>query len=285
MRCGFIEAHRGRWPVRLQCETLDVSPAAYYAWRRRGRGGGRPQRAEPLLAEVQKIHREKKETYGSPRMHAELVSRGHRCCENTVAKLMKKQGIHAKTRRKFRVTTDSKHGLPVAPNRLEQWFETKRANQVWLGDITYVWTDEGWLYLSAVEDLHTRKIVGWSMAERLTSRLTVDALTMAIERQLPATGLLTHTDRGSQYASDHYQRLLAEHGMECSMSRRGNCYDNAPMESFFATLKKELVYHERYATREAARQSLFEYIEVFYNRERRHSALGYRTPTEFEQAA
>jgi transposase InsO family protein len=156
---------------------------------------------------------------------------------------------------------------------------------VWLGDITYVWTDEGWLYLSAVEDLHTRKIVGWSMAERLTSRLTVDALTMAVERQLPAAGLLTHTDRGSQYASEHYQRLLAEHGLVCSMSRRGNCYDNAPMESFFATLKKELVHHARYATREAARQSLFEYIEVFYNRERRHSALGYRTPTEFEQAA
>jgi putative transposase len=198
---------------------------------------------------------------------------------------MRRQGIAAKTKRKFRCTTDSNHDRPVADNLLDRQFEPTAVNQVWVADITYVPTREGWLYLAAVEDLYSRQIVGWSMSERITSRLVVDALEMAITRRLPGEGLLTHSDRGSQYASDHYQRLLERHAITCSMSRRGNCWDNAPMESFFATLKKELIHHEDYQARAEARASIFEYIEVFYNRVRRHSALGYVSPVEYEQAA
>jgi putative transposase len=203
----------------------------------------------------------------------------------TVARIMKERGIRARTAKRFKVTTDSKHDRPVAPNVLDRAFEQTAPNQAWVSDITYVPTREGWLYLAAVEDLCTRKIVGWSMSERLTSRLVVDALEMAIQRQLPGEGLLSHSDRGSQYASEHYQELLKRSGIKCSMSRRGDCWDNAPMESLFATLKKELVHFEDYATRDAARESLFESIELFYNRVRRHSALGYKSPAEFEQVA
>jgi transposase InsO family protein len=235
--------------------------------------------------EIEAIHQEFKQRYGSPRIHEELQARGQRCCVNTVAKLMRQQGIAAKTKRKFRCTTDSNHDLPVADNILDRQFEPVAVNQVWVADITYIPTWEGWLYLAAVEDLYSRQIVGWSMSARITSRLVVDALEMAVSRRLPGEGLVAHSDRGSQYASDHYQRLLEQHGITCSMSRRGDCWDNAPMESFFATLKKELVHQENYQTRVAARVSVFEYIEVFYNRVRRHSALGYLSPVEYEQAA
>jgi len=216
-------------------------------------------------------------------MHQELLARGRAVCENTVAKLMTENGLRAATQRKFRHTTDSNHSHPVAKNILNQEFDQSRPNTAWVSDITYVPTREGWLYLVCVLDLYSRKVVGWAMSERMTSGLVISALEMALQQRCPEAGeLLHHSDRGSQYASGAFQRLLAEQGITCSMSGTGNCYDNAAMESFFATLKKELVHQADYVTREAARRSLFEYIEVFYNRERRHSALGYQSPSEFE---
>jgi putative transposase len=280
----FIDEHRSQWPVRLMCQVLQVSTGGYYTWRDRP-ASAQQQRREVLKTEIEAIHQQFKQRYGSPRMHAELLARGQNCCVNTVAKLMRQHGIAAKTKRKFRCTTDSNHDLPVADNVLDRQFEPAAVNQIWVADITYIPTREGWLYLAAVEDLYSRQIVGWAMSERLTSRLVVDALEMAVSRRLPGEGLLAHSDRGSQYASDHYQRLLERHGITCSMSRRGDCWDNAPMESFFASLKKELIHHEDYQTRAEARASVFEYIEVFYNRVRRHSALGYVSPVDYEQAA
>ena len=285
MRYGFIREHRRVWPLSVLCSVLGVARSGFYAWRKRS-VSRRRQRQEQLVEAMREIHGQRhKRSYGSPRMQRELVAQGHRVSENTVARLMRQSGLRATTARKFRHTTDSNHRLPVAPNVLDRQFEARGPNEKWVSDITYVWTDEGWLYLAAVEDLYSRKVVGWSLGERLTSELVNEALRMAIGRQLPMVDLLAHSDRGSQYASGSYQRLLASRGITCSMSRKGNCWDNAPMESFFATLKKELVHQERYATREEARQSLFEYIEVFYNRVRRHSAIGYQSPTRFEEAA
>jgi putative transposase len=284
MTFRFIDEHQGRWPVRLLCATLEVSPAGYYAWRRRPLSA-QQQRRDTLRVEVRAIHAEVKARYGSPRIHAELAARGHGCCVNTVAKLMRDNSIAAKTARKFRcTTTDSDHDLPVADNLLNRQFNPSEANEVWLGDITYIPTREGWLYLAAVEDLFSRRVVGWSMADHMESRLVVDALEMAVQRRLPDEGLLAHSDRGSQYASEHYRLLLAKHGIACSMSRRADCWDNAPMESFFASLKKELVHGANFATRTEARAALFEYIEVFYNGQRRHSSLGYVSPAEYEQS-
>ncbi len=283
MRYDFVERHRDRWPVRTVCRVLRVSPAGYYDWRGRPRSP-RAERREALVVAIKAVHAEVKARYGSPRIHAELVARGNACCVNTVARLMRREGVAAKTKRKFRCTTDSDHGRPVAENLVDRQFAPEAANQVWTADITYIPTREGWLYLAAVEDLHSRRIVGWSMSERIDSRLVVDALEMAVARRVPGEGLVAHSDRGSQYASEHYQRLLARHGITCSMSRRGDCWDNAPMESFFASLKKELVHGVEFATRAEARAELFEYIEVFYNRVRRHSTLGYRSPIEYERA-
>jgi putative transposase len=221
--------------------------------------------------------------YGSPRMTAELNARGYDCSENTVAHLMKAHGIRAKMPRRFVRTTDSRHGLPVADNVLGRDFDQPGPNVAWSADITYIPTADGWLYLAVVEDLFSRMIVGWSMDQTMTSRLAVDALDMALRRRLPGGGLLAHSDRGSQYASDHYQRLLGKHGITCSMSRRADCWDNAPVESFFASLKRELVHDERYTTREQAKASIFEYVEAFYNRVRLHSSLGYVSPEAFER--
>jgi putative transposase len=283
MRYDFVERHRGRWPVRLMCRVLHVSAGGYYDWR------GRPKsdtaaRRDVLVIAIKAIHGEVKARYGSPRMHAELVARIGPCCVNTVARLMRQEGITAKTKRKFRVTTDSNHNRPVAENVLNRRFEPEAPNQAWTADITYLATGEGWLYLAAVEDLYSRRIVGWSMSSRIDSRLVVDALAMAISRRRPGAGLVAHSDRGSQYASEHYQRLLADHAIIGSMSRRANCWDNAPMESFFASLKKELTRGEIFATREEAKATVFEYIEVFFNRIRRHSSLGYKSPIEYERA-
>jgi putative transposase len=284
MTYRFIEEHRNQWPVRLMCDILEVCPAGYYAWR------GQPvsvqqQRRDALMVNIQAIHQEFKARYGSPRIQKELVARQQRCSVNLVAKLMRENGIVAKTARKFRVTTNSNHGLPVAENVLDRQFNPSAANAVWLADFTYIWTREGWLYLAVVEDLYSRMAVGWSMAKDMTSRLVVDALEMAVQQRLPGANLLAHSDRGSQYASEHYQGLLAQHGITCSMSGKGDCWDNAPMESFFATLKKELIHGVDFATRAEARAAVFEYIEVFYNRQRRHSTLGYQSPVEFEQRA
>jgi putative transposase len=281
---SFIEQHKEVWPVTVMCQALGVSTQGYYAWRGRP-ASAQQQRRDGLLGEIADIHEQVKGRYGSPRVHAELQARGHGCCVNTVARLMHQAGIRAKTARKFRHTTDSNHSRPVADNVLDRQFDPSAPNEAWVADITYVPTREGWLYLAVVEDLFSRRVVGWSMDSTMTSRLVVDALEMAVQRRLPGAELVAHSDRGSQYASEHYQRLLAQHGITCSMSDVGQCWDNAPMESFFASLKKELCHHEDYATREQARASIFEYIEVFYNRQRRHSTLGYVSPAEYEQAA
>jgi transposase InsO family protein len=241
-------------------------------------------RRDALIVAIRAVHREVKARYGSPRIHAELMARGSPCCANTVARLMRRERIAARTKRKFRVTTDSNHDRPVAENVLDRQFEPGAPNRAWTADITYVATAEGWLYLAAVEDLYSRRIVGWSMGSRIDSRLVVDALEMALARRRPGEGLVAHSDRGSQYASEHYQRALAGHGITCSMSRRANCWDNSPMESFFASLKKELVHDAVFATRADASAELFEYVEIFYNRLRRHSSLGYLSPAEYERA-
>jgi transposase InsO family protein len=265
------------------CRVLRVSAGGSYDWRGRP-ASARTGRREALAASIKAIHGEVKARYGRPRMHAELVARGEPGCVNTVARLMRTHGIAARARRKFRVTTDSNHDRPVAENVVDRQFQPQKPDRTWTADITYIATGEGWLYLAAVEDLDSKRIVGWSMSERIDSRLVVDALEMALSRRRPGAGLVAHSDRGSQYASEHYRRLLAGRGITCSMSRRGNCWDNAPMESFFASLKKELTRGESFATRAEARAEVFEYIEVFYNRLRRHSSLGYLSPAEYERA-
>lgn len=284
MRFAFIEKHHEVWPISVQCRVLEVSRSGFYAWQGR-EPSATDRRREALTEMIHEVHQASRQTYGSPRVHAELLARGHRCNRKTVEKCMRNAGVQAKSHRKFRVsTTNSNHPHPIAPNIVDRDFEPSQRNETWTADITYIPTAEGWLYLAVVEDLFTRKIVGWSMSPSMESRLVVDALEMAVQRELPGQGLVAHSDRGVQYASEHYQQLLTKHGITCSMSRKGNCWDNAPMESFFATLKKELVHHECYATRAQARQSLFEYIEVFYNRVRRHSALGYKSPSQFIEA-
>ena len=268
------------------CAALEVSASGYYAWAARP-DSPTGQRRQELVAAIEGVHAEVKGRYGSPRMTAELNARGHDCSENTVAKLMRTSGIRARTPRRFARTTDSDHRLPVAENVLDRDFDPDEPNTSWVADVTYIPTREGWLYLAVVEDLFSRRVVGWSMDATMTSRLVVDALEMALASRLKGSscsGLLAHSDRGSQYASEHYQRRLSEERITCSMSRRGNCWDNAAMESFFASLKKELVHDEDYATRDEAKASIFEYIEAFYNRVRRHSALGYVAPDEYERA-
>jgi transposase InsO family protein len=277
----FIADHASEWPVTWLCEALDVSASGYHAWAARADSPTELWRQE-LVAAMHEIHAEMKERYGSPRMTAELKARGHECSENTVAKLMSAHGIQARSRRRFTRTTDSKHGLPVAPNLLARCFEPSGPNESWGADITYLPTADGWLYLAVVEDLFSRMIVGWSMAATMESRLVVDALEMALSRRRPDAGLLAHSDRGSQYASDHYQRVLAAEGIVCSMSEVGQCWDNAPVESFFGRLKVELGV-QLFDSRDQARTLVFEYLEVFYNRVRRHSALGYVSPAEFER--
>jgi len=280
----FIWGHQETWPIRVMYATLEVSPAGYYAWLRRP-PSFQEQRREALLVLIQGIHAEVKQRYGSPRIHATLTARGEACSVNTVAKLMRQNDIRAKSARKFRCrTTDSNHTLPVAENLLDRQFDLGAPNEAWVADITYIPTREGWLYLAVVEDLYSRKVVGWSMAATMESRLVVDALEMAVKRRLPDEGLVAHSDRGSQYASEHYQLLLGKHGITCSMSEVAQCWDNAPAGSFFASLKKELTHHEDYQTREEARASIFEYIEVFYNNQRLHYSLGYVTPAAYEQS-
>jgi transposase InsO family protein len=264
------------------CEALEVSASGYYAWAARPDSPTQQWRQE-LVGAIEEVHAEVKQRYGSPRMTAELKARGHECSENTVAELMREHGIRAKAPKRLVRTTDSNHRLPVAANILDRNFEPEGPNQSWCADITYIPTCEGWLYLAVVEDLFSRMIVGWSMDQTMESRLVVDALGMALARRCPGVGLLTHSDRGSQYASEHYQRLLTEEGITCSMSEVGQCWDNAPMESFFGRLKCEVAPGQMFATRDQARAELFEYLEVFYNRVRRHSSLGFLSPVEFER--
>ena len=237
-----------------------------------------------MLREIKKIFQESRGTYGSPRITRELRDSGVVVNKKTVAEIMKENGIRAKQKRKFKATTDSNHNLPVSKNRLKRNFKTKKPNQVWVSDITYVRTGEGWLYLSAFIDLFSRKVVGWSMSERMTANLAVDAFRMALFRQKRQAPKIVHSDQGSQYASEAFRKELKAHGTKQSMSRKGDCFDNAVAESFFGTLKSELVYHERFRTREEARTSIFDYIETFYNRRRLHSYLNYLSPEEFEKS-
>lgn len=265
------------------CKLLEVSRSGYYAWlKREERPRARQNRR--LLEEIRAIHKGSRRTYGAPRVHAELVTLGRRVGKNRVARLMAEHGIRARRRRRFKPkTTDSAHSLPVAKNLLLDYEGTTGLDQVWVADITYIPTDEGWLYLASILDLHSRRVVGWSMQDNMRAGLPLAALDMAFQGRDPAKGLIHHSDRGSQYASKAYSRALSARGAVASMSRKGNCYDNAVKESFFHTLKTELVHLTRYRTREEARASVFEWIEVFYNRKRLHSALGYRSPLAFEE--
>ncbi len=281
MRYCAIQEHDRRYPIRLMCRVLAVSAAGYYAWRSRPESA-RSVSARTALSAIRVIHRASRETYGSPSIWKALVKQGLRIGEHRVARLMRQDGIWAKTVKKWRATTQSQHRFPVAANTLNRQFTVEAPNRVWAGDLTYVWTTEGWLYLAVILDLYSRRVVGWAMGHRLTVDLAERALTMALVNRSPRAGLLHHSDRGSQYAATSYQHVLAAHGVTASMSRKGNCWDNACIESFFGTLKRELVYHRHYATRDDATRDIFEYIEVFYNRQRRHSTLGYHSPAEFE---
>ena len=282
MKFSFIEEHLSLFPVEAACEALAISRSGYYAWLDRPESSRSKRRVE-LAAKIKAVHEQNRRVYGSPRIFQVLKSRGEEVCENTVAAVMREHEIRAKTRRKFVPrTTDSNHTSPVAQNVLGRRFGADRPDRRWVVDITYIPTGEGWLYLAGVLDLCSRRIVGWSMAGHLRAELAADALSMAVARRRPGAGLLHHSDRGVQYACEDYRHLLKSYGMEVSMSGKGDCWDNAAMESFWSTLKNELVHHERYETREQARASIFEYIEVFYNRQRLHSSIGYQSPEAFE---
>ena len=285
MRYTFIEAYRVEFAVVTMCRVLMVSKAGYYAWRKRP-PSGRAIENQQLVHAIRVVHAESGRTYGSPRMQYELAEQGHPCSENRVARLMRADGLRVKTKRRFRVTTQSGHQAPIAPNTLDRQFgvgQIAGVNQAWVSDITYLDTREGWLYLAVVLDLRSRRVVGWAMRHTLERQLALDALTMALAHRQPGAGLLHHSDRGVQYACDDYQALLEAHAITGSMSRKGDCWDNAVAESFFATLKTELLADVDWKTREEARSAVFRYIEMWYNRRRRHSSLGYLSPMEFEQ--
>ena len=279
---AFVAAERANHAVVTLCRIAGASVSGFYAWLRAIPAVQNRVEAEAALrGHIGRIFAARRRVYGSPRVHAELRREGWRHSRRRVARLMREMGLAARRGRRPRPrTTDSRHDLPVAPNLLEQRFAAEWPDTVWLADLSYLPTDEGWLYLAAIKDLATRQIVGWSMADHLRAGLCVDALVMALQRYRPPEGLIHHSDRGVQYAAEPYRQVLERHGITQSMSRRGNCLDNAPMESFFASLKKEHVHHARFRTREEARAAVFDYIEVFYNRQRLHSALGYRTPFE-----
>lgn len=281
MKFACIEAEKASFDITMMCRLLHVSRSGFYAWRCR-QESARTRSNRELTVQIGAIHEESRRTYGSPRVHAELRFRGRRVSVNRVARLMRAAGIRARRRRRFVVTTTSRHNLPIAPNLLERNFRPHLPNRVWSTDITYIATREGWLYLAVVEDLFSRRIVGWAMGTSLERELPLRALAMAIALRVPETGLVHHSDRGSQYASFDYQKVLEVHGIRCSMSRRGNCLDNAPVESFFGTLKNEHVHHRDFESVAQARAEVIDYIEDFYNSRRRHSALGYRSPVQYE---
>lgn len=285
MRYACIRRHEvGVYAVALMCRVLKVSRSGYYAWRNRDESA-RVVKDHEIAIDILAAYEKSRGSYGSPRVHEELKANGVRCGRKRVARIMRKNGIRARTKRSFRVTTNSNHAYPIAPNILNREFSPSaigRPNRVWVGDITYIPTREGWLFLAVLLDLFSRRVVGWSMSYRMERRLTLDALSAALGNRSPRRGIVGHTDRGSQYASGDYQERLKECGMICSMSRKGDCWDNAVAESFFATLKRELVDLCDWKTRDEARAAIFEYIEVWYNRERRHSSIGYMSPVNYE---
>ena len=265
------------YPAKLLCRALGVSRSGFYDWLH-SRPSARMQEDARLKVLITAVHRQTRETYGVPRIKRELAAQGHEVGRDRVRRLRLELNLRCKQRRKFIATTNSRHDLPVAENLLEQRFEPTRPNEAWVTDITYIPTAEGWLYLAGVKDVFTCEIVGYAMDARMTQELTTQALWRAVSHKRPAPGLIHHSDRGSQYCAHSYQALVAQFGMRASMSRRGNCYDNAPMESFWGTLKNELVHHRRYTTRAEAKASIQEYIEIFYNRQRRHSRIGFVPP-------
>jgi putative transposase len=279
---AFVSAERGNHGVTMLCRVVGVSVSGFYAWLRAiPTIQHRAEADAELRAHIGRIFVTKRRVYGSPRIHAELRREGRRHSRRRIERLMREMGLSARQgRRPVPHTTNSCHNHPIAPNRLARNFTADRPDEVWLADISYIATDEGWLYLAAIKDMATREIVGWSMADHLRTELCIDALVMALQRHSPSAGLIHHSDRGGQYAAEPYQAVLQRHGITQSMSRRGNCLDNAPMESVFAALTVEHVHHCRFRTREAAKAAVFDYVEVFYNGQRLHSALGYRSPTE-----
>ncbi len=284
MRYRFIRDHREAFPVGLMCRVLEVGRSGFYTWLNRPESP-RSRENRRLIVEIKAIHQESRQTYGSPRVHADLKDKGYTIGKHRVARLMRLNGIVSKHRRKFRATTDSRHNYPVAENKLQRRFDASEPGQCWVSDITYIPTQEGWLYLAVILDLFHRRVVGWSMGRWITRQLVIDALTMAINNGNLKPGLIHHSDRGVQFACNDFQSLLKARGIECSMSRKGDCWDNAVAESFFHTLKVEQTHDRNYRTRQEAQADIFEYIEVFYNRQRRHSYLGYLSPVEFEKMA
>lgn len=281
----MIAAEQHNYPIALMCRVLGVSRSGFYASQARSRPTQRELRDATLLSAIRTIHAASRRSYGSPRVHAQLVRDAVPVGKHRVARLMRAAQLAGRVRRRFVVTTDSRHSLPVAPNTLNRQFAVQTSDAVWCADITYIPTAAGWVYLAAVLDLASRMIVGWSIADHMRTELVESALSNALAWRAPAAALLHHSDRGAQYASESYQALLARHGIECSMSRAGDCYDNAVMESFFGSFKQECVHHQRWAGLDEARAATHDYIEVFYNRQRLHSSLGYRTPAEADAEA
>jgi len=281
VRYAWIDLERRYYALPELCTVLNVSVSGYRAWKRGGAPGRKRLSDAQLLALIRAIAAELRDAYGSPRMVLELRARGFPAGKERVERLMRENGIHARHKRRYKATTDSGHSLPVAKNLLDRCFTPTAPNQVWTSDITYLWTDEGWLYLAIVLDLFNREVIGWSIKARMTADIVMDALTMAWFRRKPAPGVLHHSDRGSQYASGVFQDKLIDYGMTCSMSRKGNCWDNAPTESWFNSFKNERAHGTHYATRAEATADAFDYIEVFYNRKRRHSTLGYKAPIQY----
>ena len=282
MKYACIDRRRDRYPIRMMCRLLNVSASGFYAWRTRPESP-RAQQNRELMPKIRQVFKESKGVYGSPRIHAELAAEGVQVGRNRIARLMRLERLRGCPKRRFRVTTQRDPAHPVAKNLLKQDFKTNAPNQLWASDITYISTKQGWLHLAVVMDLYSRRIVGWSMGRRMGRHLVLDALRMAIEARQPEAPLIHHSDRGAQYTSEDFRAELAKHGIECSMSRSANCYDNAVVESFFGVLKRERVNRVRYRTRDEARADLFEYIEVFYNRKRRHGYLGNISPADFEE--
>ena len=281
MKYRFIETYLTKYSVGRLCILLGISRSGYYAWRKR-KPSQRAQNNQALIDHIRRIHKQSRKAYGSPRVYAQLKKQGYSCTKKRVARLMRQDGL--KGQRKYRkvITTNSKHNYPVAANVLNREFQAEKPNQKWVADITYIPTDEGWLYVAGVLDLFSRKIVGWDMSSQIDATLVENALRMALYQRQPGKGLLHHSDRGSQYASYQIRNILAANQVQVSMSGRGNCYDNAVMESFWGTLKNEWVHHQKYRTRSEARTDIFSYIEGFYNTVRLHSTLGYLSPAEFE---
>lgn len=278
----MIKELRSEHPVPLLCRTLDVSPSGYYSWLKRPDSPRQKEEAR-LVIEIKAAHKRTRETYGPERLQTDLAKHGVQVGVHRIKRIRKEHGIRCKQVKKFKATTNSNHSLPVAENLLEQNFAAEAPNQVWVTDITYIPTGEGWLYLAGHKDLFTGEVVGYAMGERMTKNLVSQSLFRAVSTKRPAAGLIHHSDRGSQYCALEYQKLLKQFGMKASMSRRGNCYDNAPIESFWGMLKNELVHHRRYATRREAMQEITEYIEIFYNRQRRQKRLGYLSPAAYER--